>query len=209
MTRYLGQAVQVPIFCKWAGLPFRRCHAATFPESHLLQPMISSRILWNKCSECPVALPSTRAPLPGLCSPPAPLLFLMPVQKTLVNDCIKDRKRKGCREDYLICEFANFTCINIFFTCRKDTVKTKVLQKTWQSLPRSILEHSNPCQLSSSHDTSHEPLLTPMSRLVLMCCQWVQAPGMYRHCFQLDKWSDPYCAWERQGTHRSKERLGH
>lgn len=36
----------------------RRCHAAISPESHLWQPRISPRILWNKCSGWPVALPS-------------------------------------------------------------------------------------------------------------------------------------------------------
>lgn len=36
-------------------------------------------------------------------------------QKTLVNYCIEDRKKKGCWEDYLICEFINFTQVNIFF----------------------------------------------------------------------------------------------
>lgn len=58
-------------------------------------------------------------------------------KKPLVNDCIKDRKEKGCWEDYLISEFVYFTQENIFLPgvsdtshCRKDTLKAKVLQKT-------------------------------------------------------------------------------
>lgn len=96
----------------------------------------------------------------------------MPVKKILVNDCIKGRKKKGYWGDYLICEFVNCTRGNIFLAgvsdishCRKDTVKAKVLQKTWQSLPHDILEHSSPCPLSSSHHRSHEPLLTGIARL--------------------------------------------
>lgn len=78
----------------------------------------------------------------------------MPVQKTLVNDCIKDRKRKGFKEDYLVCEFANFTCISIFFTCRKDTERKGFAEDLTVFAPRYFGAQQ---PLSSHQFSSHEP----------------------------------------------------
>lgn len=142
-------------------------------------------------------------------------------QKTLVNDCIKDRKKKGCWNDYLICEFINFTQVIFFFFFFAWSLRHLSLQKghcETQGFAEDVTifapQYCRAQQaLSSQQFPSQEPWTPPPTAgkadpQVLSVSATLGRGGLYRDCCQLDKWSDPHRAWERREHTGAKKVLG-